>query len=69
MTAITMTAVDFWVDTAHASHIGAFDKHTVEEVLTQVVELVAEDSSHDSDGVISFFSHYSVEHFGEPPDT
>lgn len=67
--AIAVAAVGFGVGTQHAGHIGALDKEAVEPLLSEVVELVGEDSAADSDGIVALLSDHSIEHFGEPPDT
>ena len=69
MTTITMTAIDFGVNTKHACHIRAFDKGTIKHMLSQVVKLVGEDSPGDSNGVVTIFSKDAIEDFGEPPDS
>ena len=66
---IAMTAIDFRVNTAQITHIWTFDKHAVEEMLPEIVNLVGEDPSCYSYGIIAFFPDDSVEHFSEPPDT
>lgn len=64
-----MTGVNLGIDTEQAGNIGVFKKPSVEDLLSQIIELIAVDSSLDSDGIVSFFTDDSVEHFGEPPNT
>ncbi len=64
-----MTGVDLGIYTKHVGDIGVFNKPSIEDLLSQVVELIGIDSSLDSDGVVSLFANHSVEHFGEPPNT
>ena len=64
-----VTRVDFGIKTEHAGDIRVFDEPSVEDLLSQIVEFVAIDSSLDSDSVVSLFPDDSVKHFGEPPDT
>ena len=63
-----MTAVGLGVDADHAGDVGAFDVAAIEQVLAQVVEFVGDDSTADSNGVVSVFSDCAVQQFGEPPD-
>jgi hypothetical protein len=45
------------------------NKPSVENLLSQIIEFIAIDSSLDSNRIISFFTNDSIEHFGEPPNT
>jgi len=64
-----VTGIDLGIDTEHVGDIGVFYEPSVEDLLSQVIELVGIDSSLDSDGVISLLADDPVEHLGEPPDT
>ena len=65
----TVTWVDFRIDTQHVGQIRMFDEPSVQDLLTEVIELVCIDSSLDSDSIISLFSDNFVQHFSEPPNT
>ena len=60
MTAITVTTVDFGIDSEHTGDFRTFNEATVKQVLPQVVEFVRENSSRYSDRVVGFFSNHSV---------
>jgi hypothetical protein len=66
---ITVSCVGFGVNTDHGTYVRALDEDAIEQMLSQIVELVRENPSCDSDSVISLFPNNSVEHFSEPPNT
>lgn len=66
--AVAVAAVSLGVDADHVGHVGALDVGAVEQVLSDVVELVRQDPPLYSQRVICFLSHQPVSDLSEPPN-
>jgi hypothetical protein len=64
-----VTTVGLGVNTDHVGDIGSLNEGAVKHLLTEIVKLIRENTSLDSDGVVGFLSDKAVGNFGEPPNT
>jgi hypothetical protein len=64
-----MTAVSFGVYTDHIGHIRTFNVGSIEHLLTDVIKLVGEDASLNSQGIIIMLANKLVHNLSEPPNT
>ena len=63
-----MAAVGFWVNTDHVGDVRRLNEGAIKHLLTEIVKLIRENTSLDSDGVVGFLSDKAVSNLGEPPD-
>jgi hypothetical protein len=63
-----VTAVGLGINADHIGDVGTLDVGAVEHLLADVVELIGEDASLDSEGIVPGLPDDAVGYFGEPPD-
>ena len=64
-----MTTVGLGVNTDHVGDVRRLNEGAIKHLLTEIVKLIRENTSLDSDGVVGFLSDKAVGNFGEPPNT
>jgi hypothetical protein len=63
-----VTTVSLRIDSDHIGDIRAFNINLVENLLTEVVKFIGEDSTLDSDSVIVWLADKTIGHLSKPPD-